>query len=403
MGSAFSVADVRKYSGAAVIFLVVLRLGIGWQLLYEGLWKINTQSTPNPWSAEGYLKNAQGPMRDVFRTMAGDPDDKSWLDPDTVSGRWDAWKQRFIRHFGLNESQQGALTRLIDGSSEYAAQLDKLPDGVDFKAAGQDKVIRFEAARKLLLFVGKRHMGPAEKAALEAQIEDRTGPEYDAYRAALNAAYARSSRLSYKERVRAHLMGNPDNAGLIDGRISQIQLYNNMLNRYEEKLAAADLPYQFEHLDRTWSDTRQKASELAGPVIAMDRELQDEAVNLLSVDQLKRGPLQDPLSVLKVVDLMTIAGLAGLGLLLISGLFTRFAAFSAAMMIFGFYLAMPPLPGVPETPGPEHSFIVNKNLIEVLALLALACIPSGMWFGLDSLLATFRVKRALLKGTRRTA
>jgi uncharacterized membrane protein YphA (DoxX/SURF4 family) len=394
LGSAFSVADVRKYSGAAVIFLVVLRLGIGWQLLYEGLWKINTQSTPNPWSAEGYLKNAQGPMRDVFRTMAGDPDDKSWLDPDTVSGRWDAWKQRFIRHYGLNESQQGALTRLIDGSSEYAAQLDKLPDGVDFKAAGQDKVIRFEAARKLLLIDGKRHMVPAEKAALEAQIEDRTGPEYDAYRAALNAAYARSSRLSYKERVRAHLMGNPDNAGLIDGRISQIQLYNNMLNRYEEKLAAADLPYQFEHLDRTWSDTRQKASELAGPVIAMDRELQDEA---------KRGPLQDPLSVLKVVDLMTIAGLAGLGLLLISGLFTRFAAFSAAMMIFGFYLAMPPLPGVPETPGPEHSFIVNKNLIEVLALLALACIPSGMWFGLDSLLATFRVKRALLKGTRRTA
>jgi uncharacterized membrane protein YphA (DoxX/SURF4 family) len=388
MGSAFSVADVRKYSGAAVIFLVVLRLGIGWQLLYEGLWKINTQSTPNPWSAEGYLKNAQGPMRDVFRKMAGDPDDKSWLDPDIVSGRWDAWKQRFIRHYGLNESQQGALTRLIDGSSEYAAQLDKLPDGVDFKAAGQDKVIRFDAARKLLLIDGRRHMVPAEKAALEAQIEDRTGPEYDAYRAALNAAYARSSRLSYKERVRAHLMGNPDNAGL---------------NRYEEKLAAADLPYQFEHLDRTWSDTRQKASELAGPVIAMDRELQDEAVNLLSVDQLKRGPLRDPLSVLKVVDLMTIAGLAGLGLLLISGLFTRFAAFSAAMMIFGFYLAMPPLPGVPETPGPEHSFIVNKNLIEVLALLALACIPSGMWFGLDSLLATFRVKRALLKGTRRTA
>lgn len=391
-------ADVRKYSGAAVIFLVVLRLGIGWQLLYEGLWKINTQSTPNPWSAEGYLKNAQGPMRDIFRTMAGDPDDKSWLDPDAVSARWDAWKQRFSKHYGLNESQQGALTRLIDGSAEYAAQLDKLPEGVDFKAAGQDKVIRFDATRKLLLIDGKRHMVPAEKAALEAQIEGQSGPEHEAYRAALNAAYTRSSRLSYKERVRAHLMGNPDNAGLIDGRISQIQLYNNMLDRYREKLAAADLPYQFEHLDRTWSDTRQKASELAGPVIALDRELQDEAVNLLSVDQLQRGPLQQPLSVLKLVDLMTIAGLAGLGLLLISGLFTRFAAFSAAMMIFGFYLAMPPLPGVPEAPGPEHSFIVNKNLIEVLALLALACIPSGMWFGLDSLLATFRAKRALLKG-----
>jgi uncharacterized membrane protein YphA (DoxX/SURF4 family) len=339
-------------------------------------------------------------MRDVFRTMAGDPDDKSWLDPDTVSARWDAWKQRFSRHYGLNESQQGALTRLIDGAAEYAAQLEKLPEGVDFKAAGQDKVIRFDASRKLLLIDGKRHMVPAEKTALEAQIEGRTGADFDAYRAALNAAYARSGRLSYKERVRAHLMGNPDNAGLIDGRISQIQLYNNMLERYQEKLASADLPYQFEHLDRTWSDTRQKASELAGPVIAMDRELQDEAINMLSVDQLKRGPLPEPFSVLRVVDLMTIAGLAGLGLLLISGLFTRFAAFSAAMMIFGFYLAMPPLPGVPEAPGPEHSFIVNKNLIEVLALLALACIPSGMWFGLDSLLATFRLKRSPLKSSR---
>jgi uncharacterized membrane protein YphA (DoxX/SURF4 family) len=394
------VADVRKYSGAAVIFLVVLRLGIGWQLLYEGLWKINTQSTPTPWSAEGYLKNAQGPMRDVFRTMAGDPDDKSWLNAGTVGARWDAWKQRFIKHYGLNDSQQGALTRLIDGSAEYAAQLDRLPEGVDFKAAGQDKVIRFDAARKLLLIDGKRHMVPAEKATLEAQIEGQTGAEFEAYRAALNAAYARSSRLSYKERVRAHLMGNPDNAGLIDGRISQIELYNRMLDRYQEKLASADLPYQFEHLNRTWSDTRQKAAELAGPVIALDRELQDEAINMLSVDQLKRGPLPQPLSVLRVVDLLTIAGLAGLGLLLISGLFTRFAAFSAAMMIFGFYLAMPPLPGVPEAPGPEHSFIVNKNLIEVLALLALACIPSGMWFGLDSLLATFRLKRSLLKGSR---
>ncbi|MFM7831999.1 MAG: hypothetical protein ACKPJD_09430, partial [Planctomycetaceae bacterium] len=332
-------ADVRKYSGAAVIFLVVLRLGIGWQLLYEGLWKINTQSTPTPWSAEGYLKNAQGPMRDVFRTMAGDPDDKSWLNADTVGARWDAWKQRFFKHYGLNDSQQGALTRLIDGSAEYAAQLDKLPEGVDFKAAGQDKVIRFDAARKLLLIDGKRHMVPAEKATLEAQIEGQTGAEFEAYRVALNAAYARSSRLSYKERVRAHLMGNPDNAGLIDGRISQIELYNRMLDRYQEKLASADLPYQFEHLNRTWSDTRQKAAELAGPVIALDRELQDEAINMLSVDQLKRGPLPQPLSVLRVVDLLTIAGLAGLGLLLISGLFTRFAAFSAAMMIFGFYLA----------------------------------------------------------------
>jgi uncharacterized membrane protein YphA (DoxX/SURF4 family) len=80
---------------------------------------------------------------------------------------------------------------------------------------------------------------------------------------------------------------------------------------------------------------------------------------------------------------LTITGLTGLGLLLIFGLFSRFAALMAALMVFGFYMAMPPWPGVPEVPGPEHSFIVNKNLIEVLALLALATIPTGRWFGLD--------------------
>ena len=58
-------------------------------------------------------------------------------------------------------------------------------------------------------------------------------------------------------------------------------------------------------------------------------------------------------------------------------------------MLFNFYLAMPPLPGVPAIPGPEHSFIVNKNLIEVFALLAIAALPSGIWFGLDRLLSVF--------------
>jgi hypothetical protein len=55
-------------------------------------------------------------------------------------------------------------------------------------------------------------------------------------------------------------------------------------------------------------------------------------------------------------------------------------------MLFMFYMAMPPWLGVPEIPGPEHSFMVNKNLIEVMALLAIAALPTGRWFGVDGLL-----------------
>ena len=73
-------ADIRSPLSSCSSFCA---LGIGWQLLYEGMWKINTLSTQSPWSSDGYLKSAQGPFRGLFRSMSGDPDDKSWLDPDS--------------------------------------------------------------------------------------------------------------------------------------------------------------------------------------------------------------------------------------------------------------------------------------------------------------------------------
>lgn len=375
-----------------MIGLVILRLGIGWQLLYEGLWKIDTLSSSTPWTSEGYLKNSQGPMRDVFRSLTGDPDEMGWLDETAVLAQWEDWKQRFIRHYQLDEGQVNRLTVLIDGSSAFAASLDALPEGVDLAAVKAEKqqVVTYDAGRKQLRADGKLHMLATEKEALLEQVADKSGPQYDAYRTALDELFARSNRLSYRERLQAHLTGNPDNAGRVDGRISQIQLYNEMVGRYEQKLTSAKLPFEQDHLTRTWSDTRAKATELAGPVKALDAELKASAVeDILSVDQVKRGPLPQPWTALRVIDALTIAGLTGLGILLIVGLFTRFAAASAAFMVFGFYMAMPPLPGLPEVAGPEHSLIVNKNLIEVFALIALAFLPTGYWFGLDKLVGRF--------------
>jgi len=379
-----------------VILLVVLRLGLGWQLLYEGLWKIDTLGGTTPWSSDGYLKSAQGPMRNLFRTMTGDPDDKSWLDEELVAARWDKWKNRFSAHYGLNDSQTARLSQLTDGVAAFAVPLEALPEGVDFKSVPDDgklknlePTISFDAKAKQLRVDGKRHLLMREQQALKDQIADRTGEDYEKYRKALDDILTRSSRLSYKERLKAHLQGDDDNAGLIDGRIGQLKLYDKMVNRYEEKLASAKVAFERDQLNRVWSDTRAKARELAGPIMAMDAELKEDALEIVTVDQLKRGALPAPWTPLKIVDTMTIAGLTGLGILLIVGLFTRFAALSAAFMVFGFYMAMPPLPGVPDAPGPEHSFIVNKNLIEVLALLALATLPTGYWFGLDTLVGRF--------------
>ncbi|HBL47808.1 MAG TPA: hypothetical protein DDZ90_30950, partial [Planctomycetaceae bacterium] len=91
--------DLKKITGIAILFIVVLRLSIGWQLLYEGLWKIETLSSNRPWTAAGYLNNAKGPFRDHFRSMTGDPNDMNWLDADKVEAKWLDWEQRFLNHY----------------------------------------------------------------------------------------------------------------------------------------------------------------------------------------------------------------------------------------------------------------------------------------------------------------
>ena len=52
------------------------------------------------------------------------------------------------------------------------------------------------------------------------------------------------------------------------------------------------------------------------------------------------------------------------------------------------YAAMPPLPWVPEVTRTEGKYLfVNKNLVEMLALLVLATSRTGYWIGLDGLVS----------------
>lgn len=60
---------------------------------------------------------------------------------------------------------------------------------------------------------------------------------------------------------------------------------------------------------------------------------------------------------------------------------------AGAVFLTMFYLAMMPLPWLPENPKAEgHYVYINKNIIEMLALLCLATTSSGRWVGLDRLL-----------------
>jgi uncharacterized membrane protein YphA (DoxX/SURF4 family) len=109
---------------------------------------------------------------------------------------------------------------------------------------------------------------------------------------------------------------------------------------------------------------------------------------------------------LEWVNLTTKFGMVIVGVGLILGLFTRLSALGAAGFLALFYLSQPPWPGLPEGPKLEgHYFIVNKNLIELLACMVLATTRTGLWVGIDAILfGKYARRRDVRKLTRwRTA
>ncbi len=413
--------DLRKVSLLAVVLLVVLRVSIGWHLIYEGLWKLSTQQTSNPWTAEGYLKNATGPMRPIFRAMTGDPDDLRWLDIDGMTKKWQTWRERFTTHYRLSEDQKHDFDRLMDGTESFEVDLATLPPGLDLaKVDGVNKeAFAYDAEAKKLIVDGKLHLLPVEQDRLIAAAKKiaEANPQAkracDLFIAAVTRVYKASSRLSVNEHLAALLKGDPERVGVIiqvkgaksaadvadkpeagaDGQkplvvqVGEIQFYKELIERFNRNYAKARTKFEWDHVEKQWKDLQDLRRKLVSPVQALEKDMQADAEGLLTAEQLRQGPVPEPLTPVRQIDWRTMWGLTIFGLLLMMGLLTRLSALGGAALLMLFYLAMPPWPGVQEIPSIEHNLFVNKVFVEMVALLAIAALPSGKWFGLDAVIS----------------
>jgi thiosulfate dehydrogenase (quinone) large subunit len=96
--------------------------------------------------------------------------------------------------------------------------------------------------------------------------------------------------------------------------------------------------------------------------------------------------------ILSVVDVLNAWGLTLVGLGLLMGGFTRLAAIGGIILLAFYYLAHPPLFGAHYASPTEGSYLlVNKNLIELLAIAVLCYFPTGHLLGLDRLLRQWPV------------
>lgn len=97
-------------------------------------------------------------------------------------------------------------------------------------------------------------------------------------------------------------------------------------------------------------------------------------------------------AILSIVDSLNEWGLVIIGLGLFIGLFEKPLKIAGILLLFLYYLAYPPFPGLVINAPMEGSYwIINKNLIEMAALLVLFFFPSGYVTGIDSFI--FKSKR----------
>ena len=323
-------------------FLVCLRLAIGWHFIIEGYDKIESvwrgpSEISRPWSSEQYLREASGPFGGQFRKIAGDPDEQLLAlldvknrkaDPaaerlsPALNDQWEAYFQQFTEHFGVRDEQRTKARDLFENHKNALGRW---------------------------LVEGSK---PVEKTFISGNVKvPMTTPERIA---------------AYKAKLK------------------------DVRDMLEKELPAFEKDVLQNKVNAAKAELRKARADLQGDLNDAFAKMQKELDGVLTTEQKEKGTAPRTANAntqLQWVDWLTRWGLFAVGLCLLIGLFTRPACLSGAALLLLFYLAMPPLPGLPDVPRAEgHYLFINKNLIEMLALLALATTRSSTWFGLDGLL-----------------
>jgi thiosulfate dehydrogenase [quinone] large subunit len=90
---------------------------------------------------------------------------------------------------------------------------------------------------------------------------------------------------------------------------------------------------------------------------------------------------------------MNIWGLILIGLGLILGVFTRAAIISGIVLLIIYYLSHPPFVGLKYAVPSDGSYmVVNKMVIEALALCVLLIFPTWLEWGIDRYLFSSKCK-----------
>jgi uncharacterized membrane protein YphA (DoxX/SURF4 family) len=95
---------------------------------------------------------------------------------------------------------------------------------------------------------------------------------------------------------------------------------------------------------------------------------------------------------LHIADFLNAWGLVVIGFMLFTGIFTRIASISGALLLLLYYVANPPFV-YSSIPSVSHFYIINYNLIEAFILIILAMFPRDYLYGVQRLFYYYHSKR----------
>ena len=101
-------------------------------------------------------------------------------------------------------------------------------------------------------------------------------------------------------------------------------------------------------------------------------------------------------SLIPVIDFLNIAGLIAVGISLLIGIKVRWGCIAGILLLLLYYLAHPPFPSLPQGPSEGSYWVVNKNLIEMVALFVIYQFPLISLFGIENLFVRNKVKTNLI-------
>jgi len=395
---ALLIATAQNRWSCRVFFFLALRLAIGWHFLFEGLYKLNSElvgptETNRPFTSEPYFRNAPGPVAAYMRKQFADP-------LATIDAKVKAPKTIAPTEFAkLSVEQQAA---------ECPEAVAKQIDAGDMEAKTRD-VVTAEAERLLKDADDIEQKALAVKGASEDD-KAKARADAEAARQAAKKKLAEADTIAKQRVVEAKaeyarwvygVDGRDTTVKFVNGpvsftgpeRLEHLDFLRKAVKETEERLAAG--------LGNGYGTEQKRAAEVRTALITAESDLARDADAFVA--ELKKAlnggtevKEEKPATRGETMDKVTTWFLIGVGACLLAGLFTRLACLLGAGFLVMTYLTYPPFPWYPLPPNTEgNPLFINKNVIECLALLALACMPTGRWMGLDAIvLRPFRRYRA---------